>query len=103
VLAGADDANKTLDSVVGKSERAAADTAIREAFVSALGTALKISAGLVLAGLVLTLLLMRRQDPVDDDEPAEGSLPPVAAPPHRPLGRHPHWGLPFRRGPPATS
>ncbi len=103
VLAGADDATKTLDSIVGKSEKSEAETAIREAFVSALGTALKISAGLVLVGLVLTVLLMRRQDPVDDEEPAEGITPPVGAPAHRTLGRHPHWGLPFgSRGPPAV-
>jgi EmrB/QacA subfamily drug resistance transporter len=100
VLAGADDAKQTLDGAVGKSEAQAATTAIREAFVSALGTSLKISAGLVLAGLLLTLLLMRRQDPVDDEEPAVAE-PPPAAPPHRHLGRHPHWGLPFgSRGPP---
>ena len=56
----------------------------------------------MLAGLILTLLLMRKQDPVDDDEPAQAE-PPPAAPAHRPLGRHPHWGLPFgSRGPPAT-
>ncbi len=102
VLAGADDAKKTLDGIVGKGEASEAETAIREAFVSALGTALKISAGLVLAGLILTLLLMRKQDPVDDDEPAQAE-PPPAAPAHRPLGRHPHWGLPFgSRGPPVT-
>jgi EmrB/QacA subfamily drug resistance transporter len=101
VLAGADDAKKTLEGIVGKGETSEAETAIREAFVSALGTALKISAGLVLAGLILTLLLMRKQDPVDDDEPAQAE-PPPAAPAHRPLGRHPHWGLPFgSRGPPA--
>ena len=103
VLAGADQAKKTLDGIVGKGEASEAETAIREAFVSALGTSLKISAGLVLAGLVLTVLLMRRQDPVDDDVGGEVTTPPVAAPPHRPLGRHPHWGLPFgSRGPPAT-
>ncbi|HEX6117555.1 MAG TPA: MFS transporter [Solirubrobacterales bacterium] len=102
VLAGADDATKTLDGIVGRSEKPQAETAIREAFVSALGTALKISAGLVLLGLVLTVLLMRRQDPVDDELPAVPT-PPPAAPAHRPLGRHPHWGLPFgSRGPPVT-
>jgi hypothetical protein len=101
VLAGADDAKKTFDGIVGKGEGSEAETAIREAFVSALGTALKISAGLVLAGLVLTILLMRKQDPVDDDAPAGEVPPPVAAPAHRTIGRHPHWGLPLgSRGPP---
>ena len=39
VLAGADDAKKTLEGIVGKGETSEAETAIREAFVSALGTA----------------------------------------------------------------
>lgn len=97
VLAGATDAKTTFESVLGKGDEATATVAIREAFVSALGTALKISAALVLAGLVLTLLLMRRQGPVDDDEPERGLPPPVAAPPHRPPARHPHWGWPLRQ------
>ena len=98
VLAGADEADKTLDGIVGRSEKATALEAIKEAFVSALGTALKISAALVLLGLVLTVLLMRRQDPVDDDESAaaeRGLPPPVAVPPNRPVARHPHFGWPF--------
>jgi EmrB/QacA subfamily drug resistance transporter len=95
VLAGASDAKKTLDGIVGGGEEEAAMTAIREAFVSSLGTALKVSAALVLAGLLLTLLLMRRQDPVDDEEPERGLPPPVAAPPHRPPARHPRWGWPL--------
>jgi EmrB/QacA subfamily drug resistance transporter len=100
VLAGATDSKETLDKAVGKSEASAATDGIREAYVSALGTSLKISAALVLAGLILTVLLMRRQDPVDDEEPA-ARAPPVAAPAHRPIGRHPHFGWPLGRAPPS--
>ena len=97
VLAGASDAKRTFDDIVGDGEEAKAMKGLEEAFVSALGTSLKISAGLVLAGLLLTLLLMRRQDPVDDGASERGPPPPVAAPPHRPPARHPHWGWPFTR------
>jgi len=100
VLAGNSDAKKTFDEIVGKGEESKANKALEEAYVSALGTSLKVSAGLVLAGLILTVLLMRRQDPVDDDEPGE-LPPPVAAPPHRPPGRHwPHWHFGPARAPP---
>ena len=39
--------------------------AVREAFVSALGTSLKISAALVLLGIVLAVVLLRRTEPAD--------------------------------------
>ena len=38
---------------------------MREAFVSALGTSLKISAALVLLGIVLAVVLLRRTEPAD--------------------------------------
>jgi hypothetical protein len=56
--------------------------AVRQAFVSALGSSLKLSAALIVAGLVLTLLIMRRQAPVDVD-----LRHPVIAPPTRPAPR----------------
>jgi hypothetical protein len=53
------------------------------AFVSALGTSLKVSAAIVLAGLVLSLLLMRRTSPADAEATEQ-----VMAPPHgRPAPR----------------
>ena len=95
LLAGASDAEKTLDSIAGKAEAASVKDAVREAFVSSLGTSLKIAAVLVLVGLILAVILIRRQDPVDDDD--ELVKPPVAAPAHRPLPRHPHrWRWPAR-------
>ena len=64
------------------SDRAARE-AIREAFVSALGTSLKISAGLILLGPILSMALMRKTSPAD-----AAPVPPVpGAPPPRPAAR----------------
>ncbi len=83
LLAATPEAAKALESSAGLSS-AQAEAVVREAFVSALGTSLKLSAALVLAGLLLTIVLMRRQDPVDGPAPRG-----IAAPPHRPLPRSP--------------
>ena len=64
VLSGASGATNSLNEIAG-SNAAAVKNAVREAFVSALGTSLKLSAVLVAAGLVLSVLLMRKEDPVD--------------------------------------
>jgi EmrB/QacA subfamily drug resistance transporter len=102
LLAGASDAEKTLDSIAGKADASSVMDAVREAFVSSLGTSLKIAAALVLVGLILATVLIRRQDPVDDDD--ELAKAPVAAPAHRPLPRHPHrWGWPLRRPKPGLA
>jgi len=69
VLAGTPGATQTLDKLAG-GRSAELTTAVHEAFVSALGTALKLSAGLIAAGLVLALILLRRSGPVDA-EPVE--------------------------------
>jgi EmrB/QacA subfamily drug resistance transporter len=81
LLAGASDATKDLHQIAGSHAPQVHDAA-REAFVSALGTSLKLSAALVAAGLLLTILIMRRTSPADA-EPAH----PVVAPPHRPAPR----------------
>ena len=75
VLAGASGATKTLDRIAG-SDSKAVEEAVREAFVSSLGTSLKISAGLILVGLLLSLILIRRSTPVDAQP-----VPPVPGPP----------------------
>src|SRR3954454_4822397 len=59
LLAGASDATKTLHQIAA-SHAAAVRDATREAVVSALGSGLKLSAAIVLGGLILSLLLMRR-------------------------------------------
>lgn len=69
VLAGTPGATQTLDQLAG-GRAAELTTVVREAFVSALGTSLKLSAALVAAGLVLAIVLLRRSGPVDA-EPVE--------------------------------
>ncbi len=82
LLAGASDAERSLHQIAGSHAHAVHD-ATREAFVSALGTSLKLSAALVAAGLVLCLLIMRRTSPADAAPTVQ-----VVAPPHpRPAPR----------------
>ncbi len=81
ILAGTPASDHVLDQTAGISAKTAEEV-VRDAFVSALGTSLKISAGLLALGLVLTVILMRRQGSVDEDVPV-----PIAVPPHRPLPR----------------
>jgi EmrB/QacA subfamily drug resistance transporter len=69
VLAGTPGATQALDQLGGGHSAQLTD-AVREAFVSALGTALKLSAALIAAGLVLAIILLRRSGPVDA-EPVE--------------------------------
>ncbi len=64
VLSGTPGAKHTLDQISG-SDADAVVHAVREAFVSALGTSLKISAALVLLGIVLAVVLLRRTEPAD--------------------------------------
>ncbi|MBX5442503.1 MAG: MFS transporter [Solirubrobacteraceae bacterium] len=82
LLAGTSGAQRTLRDIAG--DRAAeVHEAVREAFVSALGTALKLSAALIVVALVLALVLLRRSTPADADV-----TEPVPAPGHpRPAPR----------------
>ncbi len=75
VLAGTPGAQQTLDGLAGK-DASAVEQAVREAFVSALGTSLKISAGLVAAGIVLAIALLRDTAPADA-EPVDQLTPSV--------------------------
>ena len=81
LLAGASGAKKTLESI-GGSDVEATREAIRQAFVDSLGVSLKISAGLIVAALVLTIVLMRKSSPVDAEPvpPVMGSVTPRPAP-----------------------
>jgi EmrB/QacA subfamily drug resistance transporter len=63
-LAGSAAAQQTLQQVAG-SDTAAVEEALREAFVDALGTSLKLSAVLILCGAVLAVLLLRRSATVE--------------------------------------
>jgi EmrB/QacA subfamily drug resistance transporter len=82
VLAGATGAQRTLDAIAG-SRAAQVRAGLNEAFVSALGTSLKLSGALICIGLVLTLVLMRRSTPEDAApvaEPLLGAATPRPAP-----------------------
>jgi len=83
VLSATPGAKQTLDSLAG-SDAAAVEHAVREAFVSALGTSLKISAALVAVGIVLATALLRRSS-ADDAEPID-ELAPSATPRPAPIG-----------------
>ncbi len=64
MLAGTPGAQHELDKLAG-SDVSGVEHAVREAFVSALGTSLKISAALVALGIVLAVALLRRSEPAD--------------------------------------
>lgn len=83
LLAGASGAKQSLDKIAG-DQAAAVEHAVREAFVDALGTSLKLSAALIAIGLILTLILMRRSSPADAAPPA---VPVLAVPTPRPAPR----------------
>jgi EmrB/QacA subfamily drug resistance transporter len=75
VLAGAPGAKHTVDQIAG-SDAAAVEHAVREAFVSALGTSLKLSAALVAVGIALAVALLRKSEAVDA-EPIDELAPSV--------------------------
>lgn len=75
-------ASRVLSGSGGGKETHAVVEAVRGAFVSALGTSLELSAFLVLAGVALALVLLRRTEPADaaaSDHPV-GSATPRPAP-----------------------
>lgn len=81
LLAGSGPSQRALERISDGSPSEVRE-AVREAFVSALGTSLRISAGLIAAGLVLALILMRRSSPVDAEpiDPVGGAPTPRPAP-----------------------
>jgi hypothetical protein len=81
LLAGTPGAQHALHSIAGASAPQV-HHAVEQAFVSALGTSLRLSAVLVAVGLLLTVILMRRSSPVDAEAAA-----PVMPPPTRPAPR----------------
>ena len=82
VLTGTPSAQHALDKLAG-SDTAAVEHAVREAYVSALGTSLKISAALVLVGIALAVALLRKTQPADAAPLAE--LAPSVTPRPAPL------------------
>jgi len=82
LLAGESGAQQTLERIAG-SRASEVTEAVREAFVSALGTALRVSAALIVVGLILAVILLRRSSPAD----AEPTEPVLGAPTPRPAPR----------------
>ncbi len=82
ILSGTPGAQQELDKLAGH-DVSGVEHAVREAFVSALGTSLKISAALVAAGIVLAVVLLRKSEPVDAEPIAE--LAPSVTPRPAPL------------------
>ncbi len=81
VLGGSAGSEQTLQKIAGGDAKGV-EEAIREAFVSALGTSLKLSAALILLGALLAVLLLRRSRPADAaaSEQPVGSVTPRPAP-----------------------
>lgn len=81
VLGGSAGSESTLRRIAGGDVKAV-EEAIREAFVSALGTSLEISAALILVGVALAVVLLRRSQPADAaaSEQPVGSATPRPAP-----------------------
>jgi EmrB/QacA subfamily drug resistance transporter len=82
VLAGTAGAQHELDKLAG-ADVSQVEHAVREAFVSALGTSLRISAALVALGILLAVVLLRRSEPADAAPVAE--LTPSVTPRPAPL------------------
>jgi hypothetical protein len=64
LLAGTPGAKHEVEKLADGDVKGAEEV-IRESFVEALGTSLKLSAALVLLGLVLAVVLLRRSEPAD--------------------------------------
>lgn len=77
VLGGSNGAEQTLHQIAG-GKVGAVEAAIREAFVSALGTSLELSAALIVLGAILAVVLLRRSTPADaaaSDQPVSSVTP----------------------------
>jgi EmrB/QacA subfamily drug resistance transporter len=83
LLSGTPGAHHTLEKLSG-GDVSGVEHAVREAFVSALGTAFKLSAALVLVGVLLAVALLRRSSPVDAE--ATNQLAPSVTPRPAPIG-----------------
>ncbi len=81
LLAGSPGSERALKQVADGDTRGVED-AVREAFVSALGTSLKISAAVVLLGAIAALVLLRRSQ-ASDAGPVEQPVGAVTPRPAR--------------------
>ena len=81
LLADTPAARAVIDKSLGLSATEAV-TIVKEAFVSALASSMLISAGLIVVSIALTIGLMRREDPADNEISRSAGVSPVRPAPH---------------------
>lgn len=86
ILAGTAGATGALDKLAGADVQAVT-SAVREAFISALGTSLKVSGALVVVGAILAMVLLRRSS-AEDAEPSDHPVSSMTPRPGPIVGRH---------------
>jgi EmrB/QacA subfamily drug resistance transporter len=97
LLAGNATATKTLDSFPA-DQRDALTNAVHEAFTSALGTTMLLSFGVTVAGIILALLLIRREEMATEEAPEDQDRPAAIPSPPEPILAgvpEPSVGLPY--------
>jgi EmrB/QacA subfamily drug resistance transporter len=83
VLSGTPGAHHTLDQISG-TDASSVEHAVREAFVSALGTSFKLAGVIIVIGIVLAIALLRKSAPADAEPISE--LAPSVTPRPAPFG-----------------
>lgn len=81
LLADTPAASAVIDKSLGLSAPEAT-TIVKEAFVSALASSMLISAGLIVVSIALTIGLMRREEPADNEIARSAGVSPVRPAPH---------------------
>jgi EmrB/QacA subfamily drug resistance transporter len=97
LLSGTPSATAALDKFP-VAQRADLTDAVREAFTSALGTTMLLSFGVTVVGIILALLLIRREEMADEVEPVDEDAPAKIDTPAEPILAgvpEPSVGLPY--------
>jgi hypothetical protein len=97
LLSGTPSATKALDTFPA-GQRDALTNAVHDAFTSALGTTMLLSFGVTVVGIILALLLIRREEIAVDEEPVDPDAPAAVPQPAEPILAgvpEPSLGLPY--------